>query len=260
MGNRTIKLLLVDDDKEFIQFAKQLIGLIPDIKVEAVAASATKGVKLLLEKHFDMVLLDIDMPLLDGFQVMKQIQHLVEPPDPAVRPLFVVLCSGYNPRPRQCFEHGVSHFLEKPLSYDDLVDTIAAFKRKMQIIPTVDDLNGGRRLLLSEEPDSEKISPVLFEHISAITVNDTVCTVYLADGGVETYEKPLAAFMEFLPRHIFVRISRYASISLDHFMYRQGNCVYVKGCTETLELGGREAYPMFHRWYDENYEGRRRGQ
>jgi|GEM_PF-3999293 len=259
MGNRTIKLLLLDDDKEFIQFAKQLISLIPDVKITAVAASATKGVKLLLEKHVDIVLLDIDMPVLDGFQVMKQIKHLVEPADPTVRPLFVVMCSGYNPTPRTCFKHGVSHFLEKPLSYDDLVDTIAAFKRKMQIVPTVDDLNGGRRLLLAEESDSEKISPTIFGHIAAITVSDKICTVYLADGRIETYEKPLSGFMEFLPRNVFVRISLQAAISLDHFEYRQGDDVYVRGCQEKLNLGGRESYPAFYQWYDDNYEGRRLG-
>lgn len=259
MGNRTLKLMLLDDDKEFVQFAKQLIGLIPDVKVAAVATTATMGVKLLLDKHFDILLLDIDMPVLDGFQVMKQIKHLVEPADPAVRPLFVIMCSGYKARPQECYENDVAYFLEKPLDYDGLIRAIAAFKRKMGIVPTVDDLNGGRRLLLAEEPDSERVSPTIFDHIAAITVSDKICTVYLADGRVETHEKPLSGFMEFLPRNVFVRISLQAAISLDHFEYRQGDDVYVRGCQEKLELGGRKAYPAFYQWYDDNYEGRRLG-
>lgn len=251
--------MLLDDDKEFVQFAKQLIGLIPDVKVTGVATTATKGVKLLLEKHFDILLLDIDMPVLDGFQVMKQIQHLVEPADPAVRPLFVVMCSAYNPRPRKCYKHGISHFLEKPLSYDDLIDTIAVFKRKMEIVPTLDDLNGGRRLLLATEPDSEKVSPTIFDHISAITIIGTISTVYLVDGRVETHTKALSEFMDFLPPNVFVRISRYAVISLDYFLYREDDHVFVRSCTEKLKLGGRESYPAFYQWYDDNYEGKRLG-
>src|SRR5690606_19279026 len=259
MGNRTIKLLLLDVDKEFIKFAKQLVGLLPDVKVTAVATNPTKGVKIVLEKHVDIVLLDIDMPVLDGFQVMKQIRHLVEPADPTVRPLFVIMCSGYQARPQECFENHVAYFLEKPLDYDGLLKAITTFKRKMGIVPTLDDLNGGRRLLLAEESDSEKIVPTVFDHIAAITVSDKICTVYLADGRIEIYEKPLSGFMEFLPRNVFVRISLQAAISLDHFEYRQGDDVYVRGCQEKLNLGGRESYPAFYQWYDDNYEGRRMG-
>lgn len=257
MGKRKFTVLVIDDDENFIKVAKQLIGLIPDVKLVGSVTSSTKGVKFLLEKPVDMVLLDIDMPQMDGFKVMKQIQPLVRPIDPAVRPLFVIMCSGYDARPQECFENGVSYFLEKPLSYDGLVDAITTFKNKMGIVPTRDEIQGTRRLFLAKEAGSKKVSPTALDDITCIMVDGAISTLYRTDNRIEIYMKALNEFLDFLPGHTFVQISRSVIISLDHFLYREEEEVFVKNVSKGIKLGSRESYPAFYQWYDDNYEGTR---
>lgn len=127
--NKKLKLMLVDDDPDFIDYARQMIKLVPDLRLKKTATDPTEALRYLLNKRVDMLLLDVDMPQLDGFQLMKQIQHLINPCDPSVPPLFVVLCSGFENNPEDCFKHRATNYIQKPLTIEKLIEAKIVIQR-----------------------------------------------------------------------------------------------------------------------------------
>ena len=114
-----IKVLLVDDEVGFTASMKKVLSRRGfDVKV---AADGLTALSLIAREHFDVVVLDIKMPGMDGIQVLWEIKRLT--PDiqchPAHRTLLLV-------RGRRYFEEGAYACLLKPCPISEVVDLIVA--------------------------------------------------------------------------------------------------------------------------------------
>lgn len=128
------RILLVDDD---IINQKVVMGLIRRRGWEAVpAASGKQSLELLEREHFDLVLMDIQMPELDGFQTamlirQREADHTrgTEPdaiPGIAERRVpIVALTTVVVPGTRErCLESGMDDYLSKPVNTDALYEVV----------------------------------------------------------------------------------------------------------------------------------------
>ena len=70
-----LKVLLVDDNPEFISAAQRLLSLDPEIRIVGKASSGEQALKMLNEQRPDLVLLDIAMPGLNGLETAKKIKE-----------------------------------------------------------------------------------------------------------------------------------------------------------------------------------------
>lgn len=113
-------MLVVDDAPENIQLLSGLLK--PAYKVKA----ATSGEKALLiagrEPMPDIILLDVMMPGMDGYEVCRQLKA-----DPATRDIPVVFVSGHTAESeqRQGLELGAAAYLSKPIEPEHLHSTVA---------------------------------------------------------------------------------------------------------------------------------------
>ena len=71
-----INILLVDDHSIVREGLKQLLELDGDIKVIGEAGDGMKCLELIEELHPDVVLLDIDMPVMNGLQVLEELHKM----------------------------------------------------------------------------------------------------------------------------------------------------------------------------------------
>jgi DNA-binding NarL/FixJ family response regulator len=79
----TIRVLVVDDDPQFRQLLTLLLRQHHDLEVVAAVASGEEGIALSEELAPDVVLLDLRMPGIDGFEALPRIR--------AVRPAAAVI-------------------------------------------------------------------------------------------------------------------------------------------------------------------------
>jgi CheY-like chemotaxis protein len=112
---KDIRLLVVDDEENIrILFKEELEdeGYIVD-----VAASGEEAIEKIKENHFDLIILDIKMPGMDGITVLNKIKNMnKEQP--------VVLCSAYGEL-RQDFSSWVSDaYVVKSADLHELKETI----------------------------------------------------------------------------------------------------------------------------------------
>lgn len=67
------KILIIDDEQDFCFFIKDTLEITGKYKV-IVATDGKNGVKAALDHKPDLVLLDIMMPVVDGFEVLKMLK------------------------------------------------------------------------------------------------------------------------------------------------------------------------------------------
>lgn len=104
------RVLFVDDDSTFLEILSELFLLRSDGTWQVLFAStAAKALALLQEQPFDLVVLDINLPVVDGLQLLRLL-HQRYPQ------LKKVVLTGYADEARrtECLSHGAELFIEKP--------------------------------------------------------------------------------------------------------------------------------------------------
>lgn len=117
--SNSIRILLVDDHTLFRSGLKALLQRQPDFDIVGEAADGLEGVKLAEQLKPDVVLLDIDMPQMNGREALAQI--LVTQPQLAVLMLTV---SEDGDDLAECMKSGARGYLLKNINADFLLSSI----------------------------------------------------------------------------------------------------------------------------------------
>ncbi len=86
-----LKILLVDDNREFLGVAAGFLsGQASSIEIAGMAHSGREAIEMADQLHPDLVLMDLSMPGMNGFEATRQLKSLSSPP----RVLIVTLYEG----------------------------------------------------------------------------------------------------------------------------------------------------------------------
>lgn len=125
--NYKIRILLAEDNLVNQKVAlKQLKGL----EYDADVAANGKEVLQLLEKiAYDLILMDCQMPVMDGFETTREIHRRPESSFPAgCRPLIVAMTANARQDDRQkCLDAGMDDYVSKPVSKEKLAGLLDRF-------------------------------------------------------------------------------------------------------------------------------------
>ncbi len=119
--NRHIRVLAVDDDENVRSVMELVLTIYDDMQIVGTAANGAEAVKMAAEKHPDVILMDVKMPVMDGITATRLIRERY----PGVH---VVMLSTYGDKElvRKAMGAGASAYLSKNISTDRLVDSIRA--------------------------------------------------------------------------------------------------------------------------------------
>jgi pilus assembly protein CpaE len=115
----TIRVLIVDDDSQTQDSLKRALTFEAEFEVVGIASSGQEGVRLAQSLSPDIVLMDINMPDMDGLTATTLIA--TESPDAQIIIMTIQNESTYI---QQAMVAGARAFLSKPVSIDDLYATI----------------------------------------------------------------------------------------------------------------------------------------
>jgi len=102
----SIQSLIVDDEPWARQRIKRLLAAEPDIAVIAECGSGPEAIQIIHEKAPDLVFLDIQMPEMDGFEVLQRINAQKMP--------VIIFITAFNQHALQAFEVHALDYLLKP--------------------------------------------------------------------------------------------------------------------------------------------------
>ncbi|RYZ51391.1 MAG: response regulator [Sphingobacteriales bacterium] len=117
------KILIVDDD------SRNIFALHAVLKAKGYGCASTTSAKdalALLEKDrsFDVVLMDMMMPEMDGYQAIKAMHAH---PQLASIPVIAVTAQAMDGDREKCLEAGAAGYLSKPINVDDLVSVLEKY-------------------------------------------------------------------------------------------------------------------------------------
>ncbi len=128
--DRTLHVLLVEDDPT----SRMLVGgiLRRDGHTVEEACEGEPAVVAARERDFDLVLMDVQMPGMDGLTATRAIRAMTDDPDPRVRqrsrvPIIAVTAHAMRGDAERCLEAGMNRYLTKPIQADRLRACLGEF-------------------------------------------------------------------------------------------------------------------------------------
>ena len=116
-GDGKPKILIVDDESDFSEMVRDYLTLKGELEVEVADSGFQAGFTVARFKP-DLILMDIMMPDMDGFEVYRMLRD-----DPDTRHIPVVACTAYRDPAidQRVEEEKFDGFVEKPLKLDNLL-------------------------------------------------------------------------------------------------------------------------------------------
>lgn len=185
MQKNNKRLLIVDDDKqirELLVFDIAQSGYIVDC-----ASDGQEGLKKALENNYDLILLDVMMPKMNGYDVCKNIR--IAKPD---IPILMLTAKGTIEDKTQGFDCGADDYLIKPFEIQEVLLRIRALLRRgesSQVQNTKEVLRAGDIEILPDSLEAlildkkVKLTPTEFEILFCLMqhINSPVTLATLLD-------------------------------------------------------------------------------
>lgn len=113
---RKLSILLTEDD--------ELSGLVTTFYLKRfghevdIAKNGYEAVSKIKDKKYDLILMDIQMPGMDGFEATKEIRRIEK--DYLNKGHTTIISITTNPNKDECFKAGMDGYAQKPFSFDGL--------------------------------------------------------------------------------------------------------------------------------------------
>jgi pilus assembly protein CpaE len=137
-----IRVLIVDDFAETRENIRKLLQFEPDIEVVGMARSGREGIQLAKETKPNVVLMDINMPDMDGIQATEIISKEVP-----IAQIVIVSVQSDTDYLRRAMLAGARDFLSKPPPADELINTIRRLgtmsRQREMLIASQPNMAGG---------------------------------------------------------------------------------------------------------------------
>jgi len=107
MSQRHVKTLIVDDEPIARRVLREELEVFPDIEVAGEAANGKEALLKIAELRPDLVFLDLQMPVMSGFEVIRNLDGAPPP--------VVVIVTAFDQHAIRAFEAGAIDYLLKPV-------------------------------------------------------------------------------------------------------------------------------------------------
>ena len=129
----TLKILVAEDDEVNREITAKLLEQIG--YVAEFAANGAEAVEKARQTNFDLILMDCQMPETDGFAAAQMIRQDEKTPRPKI--IALTAFSAETER-EQCFHAGMDDYLCKPVSIEDLTETLQKHFPHEKVLPNLD--------------------------------------------------------------------------------------------------------------------------
>ena len=124
-----INVMIVDDHPMFRQGLRDLVETDPNLQIVGEAADGESALEMAGRLHPDVVLMDINLPTLNGLQVTRQLKEQL----PEIN---IVMITGYDDAEQvfHAFRAGASAYCAKDISPEDLIQIIYAAREGKYVV------------------------------------------------------------------------------------------------------------------------------
>jgi len=203
-----VRAVIVDDEELARAVIREMLAAFPEIEIAAECANGFEAVKAVVETRPDLLFLDIQMPKLDGFEVLE----LIEAPGTPVPA--VIFVTAYDQYAMRAFDAHAVDYLLKPFDAARLERALDRARERL----------GGRRALPEIAPaavrerivvkDGTKVHVIPIGKLDYVEAEDDYVALH-SEGKKYLKQQPIASVEAMLDPARFVRIHRSAIVNLE---------------------------------------------
>jgi two-component system LytT family response regulator len=206
---KNLRAIIVDDEELARGFLREMLGTHPDIEIVAECSNGFEAVKAVGETHPDLLFLDVQMPKLDGFEVLELID-----PGPVV-----IFVTAYDQYAMRAFDAHAVDYLLKPFSRDrfELALERARLRRgerhlRIDLAPAA--RTPEQRPLRIVVKDGPRVHVIPIDKLDYAEAQDDYVALHSA-GRSYLKLQPIASLESLLDPTRFVRIHRSVIVNLE---------------------------------------------
>ena len=206
-----LRVAIVDDEALARTVLREYLTPIHDVDIVSECANGFEAVKVVSELHPDLLFLDVQMPKLDGFEVLELVG----------RDVAVVFVTAYDEYAIRAFDVHAVDYLLKPFSAERLGEALARARERLQRgeRPPVQDLTTAARPAGSRAGrvlvrDGSRVHVLAIDKIDYVQAQDDY-VAFRCEGKEYLKEQTLAQAEGMLDPARFVRIHRSYLLNLD---------------------------------------------
>jgi two-component system LytT family response regulator len=241
-----IHCVLIDDESNSLEMMEWLLKTYcPAVKIDAMCHAAAEGMEAIHKYKPDLVFLDIEMPHMNGFDMLERFDRLF---------FDVVFCTAYDQFAIRAFKYSALNYLLKPVDPTDLVETIRRIEEKKNT-PSKEQLDLlFQNIRQTSKPAVQRIALttgdgmvfVPTQNILYCQADSNYTNVVLAGGKKIMVSKVLKDIDEALSGPDFFRIHHSFLVNLNHiskFVRGDGGYVIMEdGATIAISRSRRQPF------------------
>ena len=158
-------ILVVEDNSDIQSLLEEIFDYL-GVKI-SIANNGQEGIIATEKDSYDLIFMDIQMPVMDGITATKQIRTSYNSIE---LPIIALSAASYQSDIEKCLEAGMNAHLNKPINVNKLANTILQFWQTRKSLEKTDDIllaldNKSCYQALLEEPDF-KVEDTAFKHLN----------------------------------------------------------------------------------------------
>jgi len=234
--------IIIDDESSSRNALKQkLTNHCTDIIIIAECEDGEDAIKNIEEKKPDIIFLDVEMPRMNGFTMLQQLQN---------RDFELIFITAYNHYAIRAIKFSALDYLVKPVEVEDLKAAVQKAVQKRKHVSGNERLELLLQNLTSEKKEQQRLAIPSMEGLQFISMNDIIyleaqsnyTVIYLLGAHKITVSKTLKDFEELLPQANYIRIHHSYIINknaVEKYIKGEGGQVVMSNGT-TLDVARRK--------------------
>lgn len=227
-----IKCLIIDDEFLARELLQGYIGKIAYLELVSTCERAIDGLAVMQDQPVDLILLDVNMPELDGLNFLRGLQHKPE----------VILTTASPEHALEAYRLNVIEYLLKPIYFERFFEAIEKVKKQIELKGRVSaqatSREGEGAYFIKTQ--SQKISRIEIPNIVYIESLHEYIRIHTKDQSYILHHS-LKGILDELPAEQFIQIHRSYIANFSHIQSIEGNILKVGAFELNIGKNYREA-------------------
>lgn len=232
-----LRAIIIDDEPNAVNLLALRLGqYCPHIEIVAACTDSLDAIDSLKQHHPNLVFLDIEMPQLNGFQVLDAVKDLT---------FSLIFVTAYDRFAVKAFKYSALDYLLKPIDTQELIAAVNKVEKQHQTsTKQIQHLQQQFSNSIKSQPDrialpyQNGVTFVAVQDILYCEADDNYTRFYLTNGQKHLAAKTLRDIQELLEDRDFLRVHRQYLVNIGQIRK------FVKGEGSYLVMNNEQTIPV----------------
>ena len=214
--------IIVDDEYIAHDILKRYCNMMPNLNLVSQCYDGLEAVISLRENKVDLIFLDLNMPKLKGFELLKTLPY---PPQ-------VIVTTAYKEHALEGYELNIVDYLMKPFSFERFIKAVNKLDKNKSDVPnTISAIIKNESIFLRANKSHIQVK---VDNILYIESLRNYCKVVTNEEEIKIREK-ISDLSNILPQELFVQVHKSFVVAINHINKIEGNRVHIRD--QTIPIG-----------------------